>query len=142
MKKFESSNTCLPTEFNTVAGLSQSGLIIQECQSQYNLTKNWDLKANFTNDMQSCLRSCLTTEFHGQIIVHLENSSFLEHNTFQSVVESYFSVTELKIQKEYLVYTSVDLIGNIGGTLGLFLGYSFHDNLKLIFNFMKKCIIK
>ena len=55
MKKFESSNTCLPTEFNTVAGLSQSGLIIQECQSQYNLTKNWDLKANFTNDMQSCL---------------------------------------------------------------------------------------
>ena len=98
MKKFESSNTCLPTEFNTVAGLSQSGLIIHECQSQYNLTKNWDLKANFTNDMQSCLRSCSTTEFHGQIIVHLENSSFVEPKTFQSVVESYFSVTELKIQ--------------------------------------------
>ena len=137
MKNFNSK--CLPTEFLTIAKLSQSGLDFEECQSQFNLTKSWEMRMNFTNDIQSCLKSCSINEFHGQVIYsQMENSSYLEWTT----VETYFSVNELKIQEEYLVYSSVDLIGNIGGTLGLFLGYSFYDNLKIIFNFMKKFIIK
>ena len=136
MKSFNS--ICLPTEFLTIAKLSQSGLDFHECQSQFNLTKSWNMKTNFTNDIQRCLKSCSINEFHGQVISKIEDSSYLN----ATLVETYFSVNELKIQEEYLVYSSVDLIGNIGGTLGLFLGYSFYDNLKAIFNFMKKCIIK
>ena len=137
MKNFISK--CLPMEFLTIAKLSESGLDFEECQSQFNITKSWEMRTNFTNDIQSCLKSCSINEFHGQVIYsHTENSSYL--NT--TMVETYFSVNELKIQEEYLVYSSVDLIGNIGGTLGLFLGYSFYDNLKIIFNFVKKCIIK
>ena len=126
-------------EFLTIAKLSQSGLDSGECQSQFNLTKSWEMRMNFTNDIQNCLKSCSIKEFHGQVIYsQMENSSYLEWTT----VETYFSVNELKIQEEYLVYSSVDLIGNIGGTLGLFLGYSFYDNLIMIFNLIKKCIIK
>ena len=137
MKNFISK--CLPMEFLTIAKLSESGLDFEECQSQFNITKSWEMRTNFTNDIQSCLKSCSINEFHGQVIYsHTENSSYL--NT--TMVETYFSVNELKIQEEYLVYSSVDLIGNIGGTLGLFRGYSFYDNLKIIFNFMKKFIIK
>ena len=136
MKNFNSK--CLPMEFLTIAKLSQSGLDSEECQSQFNITKSWEMRINFTNDIQSCLKSCSINEFHGQVISQIEDSSYLN----ATLVETYFSVNELKIQEEYLVYSSVDLIGNIGGTLGLFLGYSFYDNLKAIFNFMKKCIIK
>ena len=127
MKSFNSK--CLPTEFLTIAKLSQSGMEFQECQSQFNLTKSWKMRINFTNDIQSCLKSCSIKEFHGQVIYsQIEDSSYLN----STMVETYFSVNELKIQEEYLVYSSVDLIGNIGGTLGLFLGYSFYENLKII----------
>ena len=38
-----------------------------------------------------------------------------------------------KIEKQVLVYDTIDVIGAIGGSLGLFLGFSFFD-------FISKCL--
>ena len=32
-----------------------------------------------------------------------------------------------EINKEYLIYDTLSLIGTVGGTLGLFIGFSFYD---------------
>ena len=42
---------------------------------------------------------------------------------------------EMKVQEEYLVYNEVDLVGIVGGNLGLFVGFSFFEKVKQIINF-------
>ena len=42
---------------------------------------------------------------------------------------------------EYLVYDIDGMIGSIGGTLGLFIGFSFLDVIKEIINVCKNYII-
>ena len=37
-----------------------------------------------------------------------------------------------EIHREYLVYDPLDFIGTVGGTLGLFVGFSFYDFLSMI----------
>ena len=41
-----------------------------------------------------------------------------------------------EIHIEYLIYDTLSLIGTIGGTLGLFVGFSFYDFLAMIIHFV------
>ena len=63
-----------------------------------------------------------------QIIKDIENESIEERkpteHTFHLIVEM---SGDIIINQEYLVYDTLSLIGTIGGTLGLFLGFSFYD---------------
>ena len=45
-----------------------------------------------------------------------------------------------EINKEYLIYDTLSLIGTVGGTLGLFVGFSFYDFLVMITHFILKKI--
>ena len=45
-----------------------------------------------------------------------------------------------EINKEYLIYDTLSLIGTVGGTLGLFVGFSFYDFLVMITHFVLKKI--
>ena len=38
----------------------------------------------------------------------------------------------IDVQEEYLVYDSTGFIGSVGGTLGLFIGFSFREIVNLI----------
>ena len=43
------------------------------------------------------------------------------------------------VEKEYLVYDFIGIVGSVGGTLGLFIGFSFYDLfIYPIDKFMKK----
>ena len=43
-----------------------------------------------------------------------------------------------EINQEYLIYDTLSLIGTIGGTLGLFVGFSFYDFFVMILSFTIK----
>ena len=43
----------------------------------------------------------------------------------------------LEVQREYLVYDMNGLIGSVGGTLGLFVGFSFFDLILKLFKTIK-----
>ena len=47
----------------------------------------------------------------------------------------------IEVHKEYLVYEMDDVIGSIGGTLGLFIGFSFLGLLKHFFETIKNHLI-
>ena len=49
-----------------------------------------------------------------------------------------FPTKEVKLQEEYLIYGIVDLIGIVGGNLGLFIGFSFYDVIKCILDIFWK----
>ena len=43
-----------------------------------------------------------------------------------------------EFSQEYLIYDTLSLIGTLGGTLGLFVGFSFYDFLTMITSFILK----
>ena len=54
-------------------------------------------------------------------------------------ISIYFSVTPEKIfYKEYLVYDAIGAFGSIGGSLGLFVGFSIFDTVCMFINFVLK----
>ena len=54
-------------------------------------------------------------------------------------MDIFFSVLPQKITyKEYLIYDGVGMFGSIGGSLGLFVGFSIFDSLFPIFEFLLK----
>ena len=50
----------------------------------------------------------------------------------------------LTVHDEYLIYDDIGLIGSVGGTLGMFIGFSFSGIITCFFNFLKqfKWIVK
>ena len=48
----------------------------------------------------------------------------------------------MKINEEYLLFDNNGMIGSIGGTLGLFVGFSFLNIVTLLVDFLKKLIVK
>ena len=40
----------------------------------------------------------------------------------------------LTIYQEYLIYDGIGMIGSVGGTLGMFIGFSFSNAVSLILN--------
>ena len=54
-------------------------------------------------------------------------------------LELYLSVTAEKVkQKEYLIYDGIGMFGSIGGSLGLFVGFSLFDSLSLVLEYVFK----
>ena len=45
------------------------------------------------------------------------------------------------VYEEYLIYDTVNMIGSLGGTLGIFIGFSFSNVLNVIISLIKSCLI-
>ena len=58
-------------------------------------------------------------------------------NTNAEIYSSFTAPTVLVIE-EYLIYDSVGMIGSVGGSLGLFLGFSFLGLLSDLIDFIQR----
>ena len=80
---------------------------------------------------QNCQKPCSITEYKGQ------TKKYKGWSTKNGLKFSIFLFTnEMKIHEEYIVYNEVDLVGIVGGNLGLFIGFSFFDKVKQVINFI------
>ena len=48
-----------------------------------------------------------------------------------------FQSKQIEVHREYLLIDDTELIGYIGGTLGLFVGFSFRDVIVYVLNFLR-----
>ena len=53
----------------------------------------------------------------------------------------WFKSNDIQVCKEYLIYDENGLIGSVGGTLGLFIGFSFNYIIQELFLFLEKHLI-
>ena len=44
-----------------------------------------------------------------------------------------------KVYEEYLIFDAIGMIGSVGGTLGMFIGFSMIGVISWIFRHLKKC---
>ena len=89
--------------------------------------------------MHKCPRSCVAIEFRktykwvGNFIETYFNKSHQEHAFWFW----YKTAEEEQLYTEYLIYDFYSMIGAIGGTLGMFIGFSFNNVITFIINWIQ-----
>ena len=100
----------------------------------------YDVMQNITTNYE-CPQSCEITQYVGTIIWNDK----LSWNSNVSLVQyKYVTPLFLSVYEEYIICDLINLIGSVGGTLGLFIGFSFNnilawliENFQLSFNVVK-----
>ena len=77
-------------------------------------------------------KTCTILQYSGEVEFDVDMSGFnpLLYGTHQVYLGYNFAPPRtITIHEEYLIYDTIGLIGSIGGTLGMFIGFSFSSTL-------------
>ena len=99
---------------------------------------NWHAVSDFIQNItinEEHLKTCVTIQYLGKITIDQDHDN-------PYVVISYKFVLPLKakVYEEYLITDGNTLIGSVGGTLGLFIGFSISNVVYSIMNFLQSTI--
>ena len=127
---------CIPKVLKSITDISKINKTFTFCNKTSRkdaLETNWIDLTNLTN---ICQKSCKTIQFKG------------DKNTYESLdylkgilLVTYFSTNEINVQEEYLLYDIVDVVGIVGGNLGLFIGFSFSGFITKIFSMVNDHVL-
>ena len=82
-------------------------------------------------------KTCVTTQYLGQITADIYNG-----NVYASIITYKFTLPlKAKTYEEYLITDGITLIGSVGGTLGLFIGFTINNVVFFIVDFFKSQVI-
>ena len=88
-----------------------------------------------------CPKSCSVLEYTGFVDYTGSNGAVYKQKTN----EHYFSLTirykppaMVTLHEEYLIIDFYGMVGIVGGTLGLFVGFSFFDVITYLMSFLQK----
>ena len=108
---------CLIPGLRTIYKLANKTEFIPLCGKVSLADWRWQRMAKL---MQECFEPCETLEFQGIV---RKSRKGKESKTMVMYIS--FNSYNVDVLEEYLVYGEVDLVGIIGGNLGLFIGFSF-----------------
>ena len=121
--------SCIPIEFSSLYRLSGNDDTFPLCTEQ--VLQNFKKALAFEDLLETCSKACTTFQYTGELTTILKG--FI-NNSREVVIGYWFNYRgEIEVLEEYLIYEITSVIGSIGGTLGLFVGFSFFDiSAKLI----------
>ena len=115
-------------------GLSSNNHSFPLCTDQ--VLQNFQKALAFQELFDTCSKACATFQYTGEM-----NSQFtgFTNNSREVYIGYWFNYEdEVDMFEEYLIYEITGVIGSIGGTLGLFIGFSFLDISKKLINIFRK----
>ena len=127
MKQLELSE-CLPIPLTTIKELSDTKYNFKTCLNASFSENHWDL---LRFERSQCKNPCNVVEYTGRSQERLDKD-----DKTSLILIIYFVSNEIKVQDQYFIYSDVDLIGIVGGNLGLFIGFSFFDKIKQLISFV------
>ena len=122
---------CIPPITKSVLKLAKKESNLPLCDNyEDNFCLGYALlqKSMEVNQLESCPRSCRQVDYYGKVIKTDSLERSWSEDTDVEVCYG-FSTMNIKVDEEYLIYTFADMVGAIGGSYGLFLGFSFLDQL-------------
>ena len=133
------SNTCLPIDFKTLINKGRNNSF-KICHDEF--TASWwhELQLKLITEISKIRKPC---EIHKYAAADGDLRTFYEYmpNDHHIQVEYTFKSDELVTRKEFLVTDDIRLIGTVGGTMGLFIGFSFQDMIKKLMATFKKYLL-
>ena len=79
-----------------------------------------------------CPKHCSKVRYEGKVALEVIKENFMYQGWSYE-----FPTDEVDVHEEYLMFDAAGLIGSIGGTLGLFIGFSFRDIVEVIFDYLR-----
>ena len=101
---------------------SSKTLTFCEGEDEVNCTLKYDFA--FFDAFRNCSNSCIQKSYYGDVTVAGESAVSLKENETGFII--IFASKDVQEEKETLAYEVPDVIGSVGGTLGLFVGFSFY----------------
>ena len=131
------SNICLP---ESLLSLRASGTDVDDmpkCNStEENAEAFWEIFDEFEN--VDCAKLCSILEYSGKIEYWDPKSDSETPNTTFAITIRFAYPATLKVFEEYLIYDIIGMVGSVGGTLGMFIGFSFIDVVSRVFSFLRQ----
>ena len=116
--------------------MEQKPCIVQEYVEKLDPLWSGHDKNSSNNLLRLCLkRSVVDITLQNQDNKYMVWSSFTPRRTKRGKYSRYFSID---VHKEYLAVTGTSLVGNVGGQLGLFVGFSFTGLTAWMFDLFPK----
>ena len=126
---------CLPESLWRLGSIGNVDLsIIPLCQNEEEGKDSWDhLYFDLFEGNHECPESCVSREYTGKVDYHQP-----KHDTYRFHMMIRFARPfKMTTFEEYLLYDFGGMVGTVGGTLGLFIGFSFYDVIMKITNCLK-----
>ena len=135
-KEFNCTKRCIPVVFSSI--MENIDHDIPECfddSEEYCMLGVEGFK-KFQRLKSSCRKQCQNKA--GRLEIRKVKAKSL-YKLGEVQLDIYLSVLPEKISyKEYLIYDGVGMFGSIGGSLGLFVGFSIFDSLCPVLEFLLK----
>ena len=85
----------------------------------------------------NCKRSCSNLEYFGEFEAIVPYKSEKENWNFYQMHYYIDKAYEMKVYEEYIIIDAIGLIGSVGGTLGLFIGFSFSNVINVLIGYLQ-----
>ena len=131
-------NKCIPNVFSNLgknysSPFCQNDIFNEKCINHYMGQKE---------DGSNCKRSCSNLEYFGEFEAIVPYKSEKENWNFYQMHYYIDKAYEMKVYEEYIIIDAMGMIGSVGGTLGLFIGFSFSNVINIIIGCLQLLINK
>ena len=131
------SNICLPESLLSLRANGTDVDYIPQCNSTEETAEAfWEIFDEFEN--VDCAKLCSILEYSGKIDYWDPKSDSETPNTTFAITIRFAHPATLKVFEEYLIYDIIGLVGSVGGTLGMFIGFSFIDIVSRVFSLLRQ----
>ena len=129
---------CLPKSAMSIGNVDLTEF--EQCKTDSEAEKSWNQLYQVFQSMDDflCPKLCAIEVYTGKIDYE-ENKSITNLSNFSLIVDlRYARPYTVSVSREYLIYDFIGMVGSVGGTLGMFIGFSFYEIVRRIFEFLKK----
>ena len=130
------SSKCWTYPFESYAPLLKSESFSGDCTNREEefCMMNGELFISFLSKIYQCTKICTLNRFTGTA----KKMDLLYDNSSRRVVFLiYSSHFEELLDEEYFIYTMTSMVGTLGGSLGLLMGFSFFDFVCSVFDHLQ-----
>jgi hypothetical protein len=110
---------CIPVTMKSAYEIIDSVTDSNKCKT---VEQNNYVMMSCNNYRSPCLPSCNTVEFNA---LYQKTQLRSRQDSLQFVM--LYTIIEVTVYAEYLVYDFLNFVGSVGGSLGLFIGFSYFD---------------
>ena len=137
MNESNSNCRCIPAQSKTQFEIMNISLKYCQTNEEFECARKKMHDCYFNKaTTENCLKPCKEVQYNAIQMEGEIDEEIKEKNIINFVV-AYRSVDE-KVYQEYYIYDTFSFIGNVGGSLGLFIGFSYTDFLGKVLDFVFK----